>query len=146
MTVQVRWTDLEPGTIRHAEVHEVVLTARSDVEELVARLARPDTSEALLVHSARPLKTSSLTGGSAPDHRVVVAVGSSGFGYVEYLGPGGVDQLVGDPGSPEWHTTTGGHFPAGAGVDLATLVEVVEEFRVTAARPASVGWRDALGD
>jgi hypothetical protein len=144
MTIMAAWADFHPGTERERETHEVTLSTRSDVQELVDRLARPDTSEAVLTHSARPLRTNEFTGESGSDHHVVVGV-FKGFGYVEYTDPDHVSQIVGEPSSPEWHTTMSDHFLAGTGVSLATLVDLIEEFRTTSVRPTIVRWRDGLG-
>lgn len=144
MKIKARWADLEPGTVLDTECHEKDLATRADVEALVQALAHPDTSEAYLLHSERPWRTSSLDGRSVPDHKVVAAVWK-GFGYFEYSDRDDFCQSGGDPASPGWTTTTSNYFYPGTGVDLDTLVELIDEFRVTAARPTKVEWRDALG-
>jgi hypothetical protein len=144
MTIEAIWAEFEPGTFNEREVHRDRLATRADIEALVHRLGRPDTSEAQLIHSARPLETDSITGGTTLDHQVIVVV-RAGFGYMEYAGEDHFCQSVGDPASPEYHTTTSNYFYPGTGVPLATLVDLIEEFRATAARPTIVQWPDALG-
>ncbi|WP_367136707.1 Imm1 family immunity protein [Saccharothrix sp. HUAS TT1] len=144
MTVEAIWSDLEPGTVLSKDLHEQVLATRPDVQVFVQRLALPDTSEAQLIHSARPLETDSVTGRTIPDHQVIVAV-CDGFGYIEYAGEDDFVQSVGSPDSPGWTTTASNYFHPGTGVPLTTLVDLIDEFRTTAARPTSVRWRDVLG-
>jgi hypothetical protein len=144
MKIEASWADLEPGTVLKRQFHEEMLSTRSEVEAFVHRLGEPDTGEGLLLHTTRPWRTSSLDGRSVPDHQVIVAV-CDGFGYMEFSDDDHFCQCVGAPESPGWTTTTSNYFYPGTGVPLATLVDLIDEFRATAARPTIVQWRDALG-
>ncbi|MGW4112242.1 hypothetical protein ACWEFJ_15310 [Actinosynnema sp. NPDC004786] len=115
MTIEAIWADFVPGTLDEREVHKDRLATRADIEGLVHRLGRPDTSEAQLIHSSRPVEVDSITGQTVPDHQVIVVV-RGGFGYVEYAGEDEFCQSVGDPASPEHHTSTSGYFHPGTGV------------------------------
>jgi hypothetical protein len=142
MTIMATWTDFVPGTEWERATHEVELASRADVREFVDLVARPNTSEAVLMHTARPLRTNEFTGEVGSDHHVVVGF-FKGFGYVEYTDIDQVSRIVGDLSSPEWRTTVSDHFPPGTGVSPATLIALIDEFRVTAARPTIVQWRHA---
>ncbi len=81
----------------------------------------------------------------APDHALFVAVRGD-IGYVGYLGPAdGYSDVVrmwpvGDPASPVTHGTNNVEYPAGSGLSLTVLADVLDEFRETAALPESVRW------
>ncbi|MFE2751758.1 Imm1 family immunity protein [Actinosynnema sp. NPDC059335] len=145
MKIEARWADLEPGTVLKKQFHEEILGGRAEVELFVQRLARPDTGEAYLLHPDRPRRTSSFDGRSVPDHKVVVAVRDA-FGYMEFSDDDHFCQSLGSPESPGWTTTASDYFHPGTGVSLSTLVDLIDEFRTTAARPTAVRWRDALGE
>lgn len=140
MTIMATWTDFVPGTERERATHEVELASRADVREFVDLLARPDTSEAVLMHTGRPLLTNGFTGEVGSDHHVVVGF-FQGFGYVEFTDSDQVSRIVGEPSSPAWYTTAGDHFLPGASVAPATLIDLIDQFRATATRPAIVQWR-----
>jgi hypothetical protein len=141
MTITARWAELEPGTVIGRADHEMTVATPEDARALVGRLARPHTSEAHLTHRGRPTRPSPLLGDLRPDHKVVIAVWQ-GYGYMEYIDPTHWSQLVGEPATPEWHTTTSEHFGAGSGVRLDTLVDAVTEFLTTGQRPTTVAWRE----
>ncbi|WP_447003660.1 Imm1 family immunity protein [Saccharothrix isguenensis] len=142
MTIMATWTDFVPGTEREHATHEVELATRADVREFVDLLTRPNTSEAVLMHTGRPLRQHESTGELGSDHHVVVGF-FKGFGYVEYTDRDRVSQLVGDSSSPEWRTTMSDHFPAGTGISPAAMVDLIDQFRATSTRPTIVQWRDA---
>lgn len=144
MTITATWADLEPGTVVDREVHEAIVSTPGDVRKLVDALARPNTSEARLVHTARPQEYDEISGQLEYDNQVIVGTWGQ-FGYIEFFDPGHWSQPVGDPASPEWHTTTSGHFHAGTGIPVETLVEAVTEFLRTARRPTCVRWREIGG-
>jgi len=141
MTIIARWAELEPGTVIGRADHEMIVATHQDVRTLVDQLAHPHTSEAHLIHQNRPTRPSPLLGDLMPDHKVVIAVWR-GYGYMEYTDPTHWSQLVGQPASPEWHTTTSEHFGAGSGVWLDTLIDAVTELLNTGQRPTIVTWRE----
>jgi hypothetical protein len=141
MTINADWADLEPGTVIDREVHETILASPDDVQKLVDALTKPHTSEAHLVHAGRPKRYNKILNRLENDNQVFLAV-TGGFGYMEYFDPNHWSQFVGDPASPEWHTTSSGYFYPGTGVSLDTLVKAVSEFLVTAERPTCVQWRE----
>jgi hypothetical protein len=142
MTIDAYWADFEPpDTIIERESHESVLTTPDDVRVLVNALARPNTSEALLVHRGRPMEFNKFLGRTEIDHQVIIVVWR-GYGYMEYSDPMHYSQFEGDPNSPEFHTSTSGYFYPGTGVSLDTLVGAVSEFVATGERPVCVQWRE----
>ncbi|GDY33770.1 Imm1 family immunity protein [Gandjariella thermophila] len=141
MTITARWADLRPGTVTAQAEHEMTLSTSEDIRGLVERLSAAHTSEAHLVHHDRPRKVSAFGGDSRPDHHVVVGVWQ-GFGYIEYTDPEHWSQPIGDPNSPEWHTSTGEHFRAGSGIPITDLVNALSEFLTNPQRPACLTWRE----
>jgi hypothetical protein len=141
VTINADWADLEPGSVITRQVHRTVLVTPDDVRKLVETLAKPHTSEAHLVHTGRPKRYNTIFDEFEDDNQVFLGVVDS-FGYMEYFDPDHWSQMIGDPASPEWHTTTSGYFHPGTGVSLDTLVKAVSEFLTTAERPTCVPWRE----
>jgi hypothetical protein len=141
VSITANWSDLEPGTMTDQESHETTLASHDDVRNLLNTLARPNTSEAYLVHEGRPTRYNPALAATEIDHGVVIAV-RHGFGYMEYADPDRFSQLVGNPAAPGWHTTESGYFRPGTGVPVETLIEAVTEFLLTAQRPTCVRWRE----
>jgi hypothetical protein len=141
MTITAGWADLEPGTVIVRRAHQMVLKTSEDVRDLVEILAKPDTGEAHMVHTGRPKWRNEFSDELEDDNQVFIGT-CGGFWYMEYFDPTNWSQLVGDPISPEWHTVHSGHFFAGTGVSMDTIIKAITEFMVTAERPTCVEWRE----
>jgi Immunity protein Imm1 len=139
--ITARWSSLQAGLESDGEHHVTVLATPDDVRGLVEQLRGPDTTEAHLVHGARPRDVDEWSGDETPDHQVTIGV-HAGFGYMEFIDSAHVVQIVGDPESPEWHTHSSGYFNRGSGISVDTLTDMVTEFLTTGQLPTRVRWRE----
>lgn len=141
MTITARWADLEPGTTTTRENREMVLTTSRDVCTLIDQLGKVHTSEAHLAHANRPKRFNEWLGTDELDHQVVIDIWRD-FGYMEFIDSDHNVQLIGDPTSPERHTSSSGYFYPGSGVGRDLMATVVSEFLSTGQLPNSVAWRE----
>ncbi|SDQ22531.1 Imm1 family immunity protein [Actinopolyspora saharensis] len=141
MTIRAKHFEFEPDSTVTKNLHESTLATGSDVETFLARLLDPNANEAILTHESRPTKQHPLTGRTPPDHSLRIAV-AGGYGYAEYTGPGHWCQAVGDPASPEYHTSRSETMRAGNGLSFPTLTRLVTEFLETGELPQLVTWRE----
>jgi hypothetical protein len=96
----------------------------ADVRELVELLAQDEVGSAMIDCASATM-----------DAHV-----TSGFGYLQYAGPGTLAMSVGDPDSPAVDSEEG--FPTGSGVPVAALTDALIQFLTDEKLPTAVTWRD----
>lgn len=126
---------------------DVFVVAEADVEDLLARLARPGSDDAYLEHQGRPRHVDPDDGEEAGDHVMYLAVVDR-WAYLRYIGPisdapslRGVPMVpLGDPASPETHGTNNIDYVGGSGMSVRAAGRALREFIATGELPRSVRW------
>lgn len=125
---------------------ELTVTTAEQVDELVARLARPEVDDAYLTHLGRPTTAMPLLGeADVPDHVIHLAV-REGWGYLAYSGAaaghpdGFTGHPVGDPLSPGTNGAYNDDYPAGSGLPLPLLRLAIMELLRSGELPTCVRW------
>jgi hypothetical protein len=135
-----------PNVGEHVTVH-----GAAEVEDFVARLARPGVDNAYTTHAGRPCSPppdaddGDMT--PIPDHVATLAV-RDGFGYFHYVGGIGAagdersfsGYAVGEQDSPATWVDGATLFPAGSGIPLSLFTKALAEFLATGELPACVSW------
>ncbi|GAA3859405.1 hypothetical protein GCM10022243_26550 [Saccharothrix violaceirubra] len=139
MSFTAHWHVYRPDELPAEET--LVVETPADVDHLVARLSDPDSSPAMVFHSARPEIVSEWSGETVDDH-LLWALVHKGFGYLDFHSPEHVScALVGDPASEGYHYDYVDYDP-GSGVALDLFTRALKEFLRTAERPTCAEWRD----
>ncbi|HEV3358218.1 MAG TPA: Imm1 family immunity protein [Pseudonocardiaceae bacterium] len=126
---------------------DVFVVGEADVEDLLARLARPGSDDAYLEHQGRPRYVDPDDGEEAGDHVMYLAVVDR-WAYLRYIGPisdapslCGVPMVpLGDPVSPETHGTNNIDYVAGSGMSVRVVGRALREFLATGELPRTIRW------
>ncbi|HEY4022561.1 MAG TPA: Imm1 family immunity protein [Pseudonocardiaceae bacterium] len=126
---------------------DVFAVTETDIEDLVARVARLESDDAYLEHQGRPRYIDPDDGEEAGDHVMYLTVAGR-WAYLRYIGPivgaaeiSGIPVVpLGDPISPETHGTNNIDYVAGSGVSLRAAEQALQEFLATGELPRNIRW------
>jgi hypothetical protein len=133
------WAVIDPNDLDGGGT--MLVRDEHDVDHLIAALAQPQTTAALIHHHGRP--SVEFEGELMPDHEVSAAIQGE-YGYLTWAEDDfGYAVSAGDPQSPPYPAYYV-EYDAGDGVDLATLRAALAEFLTTRQRPTCLSWRKIL--
>ncbi|GAB2963175.1 hypothetical protein GCM10027280_60050 [Micromonospora polyrhachis] len=138
MSLTAVWTILTPEAENSGG--EMVVRTSDDVDALIMALSQPGSTAALVQHQDRPTVYDEDLG-DIPDHDVTIGIWR-GFGYLSFADLEHEFMYSdGESDSPSFagHYT---EYPAGSGVNLATLRAALVEFLETAQRPTNIHWKE----